>query len=159
MNRFYPDNAFHMFDRLVEQPYCLFQINTPHPEKIYQRLVRYQDFSSRAIYAWKSGQGLYRTNLPDIFAPNTGNLINALLHATLSNHFGLYLFTDIGKALHSPRAIEIINSLTSKNFSHKKVLIFAEKSPDIPPQITQHFISIGHIISYLENTERDKLAG
>ncbi len=144
MESFYPDKAFHMFDRLIKQPGCLYQIDTPQPERIYSRLDRYQDFTGRAFYYWHSGQGLYRTDIPNIYAPNTGNFINAIQHIYLSIHFGIYLFTDVGRALHDPLAIKIIEQMQSKNNSQKKVLIFAEQELELPTHIESYFTSIRH---------------
>jgi len=77
MTSFYPDKAFYMFDKLLEHPGCLFQIETPQPDKIYSRLNRYQDYTGRAFYHWKKGKGLYRTDIPHIFAPHTTDMNSA----------------------------------------------------------------------------------
>ena len=147
MDSFYPDKAFHIFDKLIKQPGCLYQIDTPQPERIYSRLDRYQDFTGRAFYYWNRGQGLYRTDIPNIYAPNTGSFINAIQHIYLSIHFGIYLFTDIGRALHDPVVIKIIEHMQIKNNSQKKVLIFAGQELELPTHIESYFTSIRHKVA------------
>lgn len=147
MDSFYPDKAFHIFDKLIKQPGCLYQIDTSQPEQIYSRLDRYQDFTGRAFYYWNKGQGLYRTDIPNIYAPNTDSFINAIQHIYLSIHFGIYLFTDIGRALHDPLVIKIIEHMQIKNNSQKKVLIFAEQELELPTHIESYFTSIRHKVA------------
>jgi len=65
----------------------------------------------------------------------------------LSIHFGIYLFTDIGKTLHSPLALKIIDNLTNNNSGQKKLIIFAEEGIDIPQQISHFFKTIHHRVT------------
>lgn len=133
-----------MFDKLLEQPGCLCKINTPQPEKIFNRLDRYQDYTGKAFYNWTKGKGLYRTDIPNICAPNTANFINAIQHISLSIHFGIYLFTDVDKALHEPNVVNAIERIINNNHNQKKLLIFAGEKLDIPSQIDQHFTTVRH---------------
>jgi len=159
MNSLYPDKAFYMFDKLLEHPGSLFKISTPQPQKIYDRLDRYQDYTGRAFYFWKNGRGLYRTDIPNIYAPHTGNLVKALQHISFSIHFGMYLFTDVNNALHAPMVMKTIVELANKQSEQKKLLIFAGEDIDIPEQIDCHFTSIRHKIPAAKTTAEVQLAG
>jgi len=147
LNSFYPDKTFDMFDKLLEQPGCLCRIETPNPEKIYKRLDRYQDYTGRAFYYWKEGQGLFRTDIPNIYAPNTGSFVKALNHISMSIHFGIYLFVDIGNTLQSPLVIQILEQIISKQSEQEKLLIFAGNEIELPEQLRKYFTVIKHKVA------------
>lgn len=133
-----------MFDKLIEQTSCLYKLNTPQPEEIYQRLDRYQDYTGKASYFWKNGQGLYRADLPNIYTPYTGNLVSALVHISHSIHFGIYLFTDVGNALQAPKAMKILADIADKSNHHQKIILFAGQDLDIPYFLEKKFTVIEH---------------
>lgn len=147
LNSLYPDKSFNMFDRLLNQPRCLCKIETPIPEKIYQKLESYQDYTGKAFYYWHEGQGLFRTDIPNIYAPNTGNFIKALHHISMSIHFGMYLFVDIGNALQSPLAIKLLEQIIRKQSEHDKLVIFAGSEIELPEQISSYFTVINHKVA------------
>ena len=147
LNTFYPDKTFHLFDKILDQPGCLCKIETANPESLYQRLARYQDYTGKAFYFWKEGQGLYRADIPNIFAPNTGSLIRALHHISLSMHFGMYLFVDVGNALKSPIAVQMLEQLVRKQDNQNKLLIFAGGDMHIPEKLDSYFTTIRHKVA------------
>ena len=136
-----------MFDKLVDQPGCLCRIETPHPEQIYKRLSRYQDYTGKAFYYWHEGQGLFRTDIPNIYAPNTGDFVKALHHISMSIHFGMYLFVDVGNALQSPLVIKLLEQIIRKQSEHKKLLIFAGNDIELPEKISNYFTVIKHKVA------------
>ena len=142
MKSFYPDKAFHLFDKLLEQPQCLFQLNTENPDSIYQRLSRYNHYTGKAFYSWNKDQGLYRADIPNIFVPNTMNIMKALKHISISIHFGIYLFTDYGNALNAPIAVDLIKEISENNNQQKKLLIFADHDVDLPHELSEYFTTI-----------------
>ena len=152
LNSFYPDRSFQLFDKLLEQPGCLCRIVTPHPEKVYQRLDRYQDYTGRAFYYWHEGQGLFRTDIPSIYAPNTGNFIKALHHISMSIHFGMYLFVDVGNALQSPLAIKLLVQIIRKQSEHEKLLVFAGNEIELPEQLSDYFTVLKHKVAAKNST-------
>lgn len=141
MSILYPDKVFYLFDKLIENPGCLYKMETSNPGSLYTRLNNYRDITGKAVYHWQKDQGLRRSDIPNIYAPRTENLTKALQHISLSIHFGIYLFTDIDKGLYSPKAMELIQELVKKQES-QKLLIFADTKLDIPPQIDELFVSI-----------------
>jgi hypothetical protein len=147
VNSFYPDKTFYIFDKLVDESGCLCKIETTNPEKIYQRLDHYQDYTGRAFYYWHEGEGLFRNDIPNIYAPNTGNFVKALHHISLSIHFGIYLFVDVGNALQSPLVIKMLEQIVRKQSEHEKLLIFAGKEIELPEQMSSYFTVINHKVA------------
>jgi len=146
-----------MFDKLLEQPGCLCKIETTTPEKIYQRLDRYQDYTGKAFYFWKEGQGLYRTDIPNIFAPNTASFENALRHISLSIHFGMYLFIDVGNALQSPLVVKLLEKIIRNQSENDRLLIFAGTEIELPDQLSNYITLIKHKVADKRNTSPEQL--
>jgi len=140
----YPDKAFYMFDKLIEDDGCLFHLITSEPEKLFQRLSTYQNYTGKAFYYWNKGRGLYRTDIPNIYAPHTGNILNALQHISISLHFGIYLFSDVESALENPIAQKIMIDIIQKSKIQKKILLFAGQSVQIPIELEDDFTVIKH---------------
>ena len=142
MNYYYPDKAYHFFDKLISRSACIYKIETPVPEKIYTRLDNYHNYTGKAFYSWKKEQGLYRTEYPHIYAPRTDTFVNALHHISLSIHFGIYLFSNFGDALQTPRAIDLITNLVMKSKEQKRLVIFAGRDLDIPKEVESLILPI-----------------
>lgn len=140
----YPDNICYMFDKLIEHTNCLYKLNTSQSENIFKHLDQYQTYTGKASYFWKSGQGLYRIDLPNIYAPHTESLQSALEHISRSIHFGIYLFTDVGDALLSPRTMKILVDLADNNNQYQKVILFAGQDLKIPYFLDKKFTLAEH---------------
>ncbi len=136
-----------MFDRLIEDEGCLFHMSTNEPEKLFQRLTTYQNYTGRAFYYWNKGRGLYRTDIPNIYAPHTGNILNALQHISISLHFGIYLFTNTEDDLENPIAQKIMRGIINKSEQQKKILIFAGQNLTIPINLESDFTIIRHNVA------------
>ena len=135
----YPDESGDVFDSMIEGMDSLFVIKSNNVHKLADQLAIYHSLTGRVAYQWHDNSGIKRFDLQHITMPKTNQLIDALYHVGNTQHFGIYLFSGFGRQLNSPMIKNVLEHILRSTKVHRKYLLFADKSPQIPNDLADKF--------------------
>ncbi|MEM9102875.1 MAG: hypothetical protein AAGB12_11195 [Pseudomonadota bacterium] len=88
--------TYHMLSEMVDSKHSLFYINTDATHTLASKLLEFQKEKDIASYRWQRGYGIWRNDLPGVYAPGSTTFCKALQFVANTPYLGIFLFENVG---------------------------------------------------------------
>jgi hypothetical protein len=127
--------------KLIATDSPLIGMETDNISKIEKLYLGFTKNSTSAAYLWEQGEGLYRTDSPQIIIPKTKTEIEVLKYILTIPHYGIYLLKKFNAYLQTREMQSALNDIILDN-THRAILLLDNKL-SLPPHLQTAMILAG----------------
>lgn len=148
------DPALQRIDQLTEQRYSLVYFETMRSVHVVDMFKSLSLGSSKAIYHWSEGDGLYRMDASHIMIPRTQKPEHVLELIRSTPHFGIYILSGFEEALKNQRCVELLQKIIANYQNNPKMVVILGSNIEFPATLRASIAHIRHTMRPAGNSTR-----
>ncbi len=141
---------FTLLEKLINTPYNIVAIEDKNPISVLDTFREYYSITGKPVYIWKSGVGLYRTDVPNVKIPGTQSHEQVTQYILKSNHKYVYVLSNFGQYIDNFFVTNILRQIAKNPNINSKVMLL-DAHINVPTRLKRKVLETKEMFKMKQN--------